>query len=102
MLPDWILTVASWCVVIGGLAVVVLLAVGVVWFAVLSIPRAIDAHFRADARRGVRYLLWHVQRVARRPETKLDLVPPEVERWARERVRSVLEAKAARKARNKE
>lgn len=63
---------------------------------------AIDAHFRADARRGVRYLLWHVQRVARRPETKLDLVPPEVERWARERVRSVLEAKAARKTRSKE
>lgn len=87
MLPDWIVSVASWLVVIGGVGAVATVAILAWYMFVQFVIAQRNAMFYADMNAGAKYMLWLVLRKAKRPEADaLAWAPPEVEAWARARV----------------
>lgn len=65
MLPDWIVFIASWCVVIGGLAILGLVVALLVWAAVAGTLALRSWHFRHRTNEAARFLLWAHDRCAR-------------------------------------
>lgn len=92
MLPDWAVSIASWAVVGGGLALLVFVAAAMMFVAVWTTLRLRDASFRLDRNAAARYVLWVVVRRVRRNEDVSEWVPDEVLAWAKGRIRRSLGA----------
>lgn len=91
MMPEWFQTAATGVVLAAGLGLVAALVPFFLWLAVQVLLYLRDNGFRKDVEAATKYMLWLVLRKARRPEADaLRWAPPEVEKWARDRMRHVL------------